>query len=608
MKHSSTYFLFGLSIVFCISLVSCQFKADVDLDNIDMSASVKASLSLPVGSMFVKVGDFLQDTTVKQITIDEQGRYLLLDTFNFTRSYHPINLEEYIASTSSKLNVTEKIDQIVEQMKQTYPNLPLENLTLPFTVPAGVAFDLEFPIDIDLTKMNIDYSYQRVDSIIVDLAHFTSSYSLENMDISWNDIKSIEIVLPDNFRNIDSQRLVLPIQGQNFGYAIPIDLRNFHLVLMKDPDAEVGANNIIDSISLKIRFEIQTSKPLVIQNNQYINYDFELNFIDYSAMFGYFAASNMMRDEVIDKPIEEIWSDWNMFDNLVLPISEPSISLVVNHTLALPMKVNYQQLYATSATGERRDATFDEAKSQKSKVVHLPAQIKVTDPLDKHAIDTLHLDYTNENGNIDTLFTIHPDKLSYSFSVEPDTDSDIKQFRITDDTDILLKAILRVPFTFNNGVDISYSDTITGINLTSMQIDSLLEEIHFVEDLKDTELKLFIIAENTIPFDIYGNFTLLDAQNNTVVLSSMENNTINLHLQYPESIVNGVASVASKNVIEIKLNADDLDAIASINKIAFDATLGDNQQEVHLTPAASIRLQIALAANIDAIIDLNELF
>ena len=51
----------------------------------------------------------------------------------------------------------------------------------------------------------------------------------------------------------------------------------------------------------------------------------------------------------------------------------------------------------------------------------------------------------------------------------------------------------------------------------------------------------------------------------------------------------------------------DFEALASVKYIVFDATLGGNLDPVKLTSEASLRIQLGVTADIDAIIDLEEI-
>ena len=603
--------IISLSCILALSYcwVGCSLKADLDWKNIDWTTSVNTSLSLPIGSMSAKLGDFLGASQFPQITIDEQGRYAFMDTIRYEHAYHPIDLSEYATTTHASWDISEQLYQLKESLTSIYPWLGfVETIPLPITLPAGIAFDMEFPIDIDLSKLNIDYRYQRVDSVIVNLAQFTSQYTLENIDFKWSDIKSIQLILNENIHHADGDTLNLPLDGKDFGQPMPIDIRDFHLILMKDPMAQSGPENIVDSIRLKIRFSIETSQPLVIDHNQHISYDFSLDFFDFSAMFGYFEASTLIRDVMTETLISDFWSGWKLFNDWVLPISEPSIKLFVDHSLAVPLVINLKHLYVLSENGERRSLTFDDSFTQTAKTIHLPSQIAVTDPLDKRASDSIILDYTPENGNLDTLFTIHPHKLAYELDVTADSCTEMKQFRITNNTDINLTAAMNIPFAFNKNVQITYRDTIDNINLTQLQLDSLLAETQIIKKLESAVLQLIVVVENTIPFNIKGELTLYNANNEVVTLSSMQSSSLNLSINYPEDITNGIVTKPSINTLPVlTITEEDFEALSSIKYIVLDAKLGDNIDAVQLTPKAALRIQLGIVADVDAIIDLEEM-
>lgn len=627
----------GCIVLLCSSFVGC--KADIDLSEVDWTTSVNASLSLPVGSVSAKIGDFLGVSQFPQITVDTMGRYVYMDTITSSNEYHPIELEDLVARTTSRWNVADEIGKILTQLQEYDPRIiqaiqffypdfkDFNSIPLPITLPieyyikylhgTPLTFSLDFPIDIDLTKLNVDFNYRRVDSIIVNQAHFTAAFTQENFGIAWNDIKNVEILLSDNFQKIDSV-LTLEIDHKDYGQELPLDLQDFHLILMEDPTKESSGDNIEKIIRLTIRFTFEIDHDIHIDRNQYIGYDFQVDLIDYKAMFGYFAAQELLRDEKTDLPISELWSGWELFEDWVLPISEPSVKFEVDHTLGLPLAVNLQHLYVESKEGERRNATFDINKQQKSDTLHLAAQIAMDDPLDKRAYHTIHLNDSAERGNIDTLFSITPHTISYAFSVDADTTAHINQYRITDNTAINMKVMIKVPFAFNDSVDISYQGTIEDVELTGMQLDSLLNEVQLIDTIEHSKLQLVAVIENTIPFKITGDFTLYNANNEIVYLSSMRDSTntpiessIKLTINCPDNIhaEKGTAlapSVTSQSLLTI--NHTDFELLETVKYITFEAQLGENQQPVCLTPDASVNIKLGITADVNAILDLKELF
>lgn len=627
MKNSFIYFFVACLALFSLFLNSCVEK-EVDLTNIDTTTSVQTSLALPIGSMTFKFRDFIGSKTIPHITIDEEGRYVFMDTIVSSKEYHPVDMSALVTRTNSQWNVADELGKIIDQLLAVNPmigtyfpglkdiesipetgfSLPIE-LILKMSSQESFKFSLDFPIDIDLKLLNENAEYQRVDSVMVRHADFTASFTTHNFDLLWEDIVSAEIFLSDNFRNIDPI-LTLPLEGKGYDQAIPINLDNFNLILMKDPSLPSSGDNIEDTIHLSIRFTFDLKHDLTIYNDQYIGYDFHVNLIDYSAMYGYFAAHELMYDEMIETPLTQLWSGWEMFESWVLPISEPSVRLEVDHTLAVPLIADLKHLYVTSKDGQRRDATFDANKQQKSKPIHIDTQIAVDDPLEKTSHAEIQLDYTEEWGNIDTLFTIPMHAISYAFSICSDTTSAMKQYRILDNTRVNIKTMIKVPFAFQEGINLTYKDTIHNIDIAAMNLDSLLASTLLKGDSINANLNLYLVVENSLPFKVDGQFTFLDANNNVVKLNTMTDSVATLTLDYPNAVVDGITTEPSINNIEVPLQLynEDFETISTIKSIVFEAHLGENMHDVNLTPEASVKIKLGIAANVKAIMDLSELF
>ena len=247
MKNSFGYILIACIALVSLCLNSCVEK-DVDLTNIDATTSVQTSLALPIGSMTFKFGDFIGSNTIPQITIDEEGRYVFMDTIVASEEYHPVDMSALVTHTHSQWNVADELGKIIDQLLAVNPmigtyipglkdidSIPETGFPLPIELilkmfsQESFKFSLDFPIDIDLKLLNEKAEYQRVDSVMVRHADFTSSFTTHNFDLPWEDIVSAEIFLSDNFRNIDPI-LTLPIEGKDYGQSIPINLEHFNLI------------------------------------------------------------------------------------------------------------------------------------------------------------------------------------------------------------------------------------------------------------------------------------------------------------------------------------------------------------------------------------------
>lgn len=577
--------------IFCCSLLLHSCNADVDLNNIDTSTSVKASLALPIGSIRAELGDFIGDTTISNIGIKDSC-YIYRDTFKTTRPFHPIDLSSYISDAHSSMNIR-------RHLIMKHPELA----ALPFIpIPADTSFYIDFVMPFKFDGINDDLENQRMDSAIIAQASFISNIKTEGFSsLSWDEIQRVEILLnPQTFRR-PSMSLDVPVKGYGFDSDIPINVDDFHLIMMKDPQGEPSYQNIIDSTFFTLRFHFRTKQSHIITDDAAITYTMQINFIEYHAIFGYFKASNKMRDERYDVPFTEFWEDWGLLDGFILPVREPSVFIGVDHTMAIPLLVDLQTLSIKSKEGEERFVTFD---GSKQKQVKLPPRIQVTDPLTMHAYDTIKIGYAPADGNLKDIMTIHPDFLSYSYNVDADTTyTDMKQYRIVDDSDIHLSIGVDIPFKFNPGTKLFYGETITGINIEPYDLDSLIEEVEIIDTINDAKLILFLTMENYIPFAVTGTFEFLDEAGVVIPFEGVDSIT----LSYP-TVSNYIATEPGKYSLEIPVSREELDKISSIKAIKYYLTLGDNTEPVDLKTSAALKIYIGVKADVDAVLNFESLF
>ena len=608
MKQIFSYLLAGYACLLMTCLVGCE--ADVDLSNVDMTAAVKADIALPIGSMKVHFGDFIGDTTIQHIHIDEQGRYVFYDTIEFSEIYHEVDITEYTSYLESTLDIRKRLEE-------QYPSLA----NLP-AIPAHTPFYIDFPITLKLNNMNDDVKNQRIDSIIVDWAQFHSKFDIEGIDLSWDEVKKIEIRLSEDFRRSQGKVLEVPSKGYGFNTDIPILVDDFHLILMRDPKATPSNSNVKDSTSFTMRFYIEPTKALTIEKGDKIRYNFELDFINYSAVFGYFDASNKMYDAVEDYLLADAWSGWSTLNGLMLPLREPKLTFHVNHTLAMPLIVNLEELNVLAEDSvTRKEATFN---GQPSTRILLPNQISLSDPLDKRAVDTIVLDYTDAWGNLDELFKIHPIWASYSYYIEADTTTDMKQFRITDDTHIYVDAAIEAPLDFDDGVNVVYSDTIDSIYIeeftlkslllsmdstTEINVDSTYDAVDSILDVQDCHLQLFLTLENYIPFEVMGSFRFYNENDSLITFNGDSTRTqYDILLDCPTDIVDGEVVTPVENELVLAIAKGDFKNISSIRKIVFTASIGKNAVPAKLTTNSALCAYIGVAADVSAIVDVQSLF
>ena len=589
MKQLFTHFVCMAAIVAGLMCSGCEAK--VDLGNIDKSASVKAELALPIGSIRAKMGDFLGDSVINNLSVDETGCYVYCDTFYNRKSFHEIDLSSYISDAHAKLPIR-------QHLLAQYPELSI----LPFIpLPADTTFYMDFVMPFKFDGINSSMGEQRLDSMIVSMASFASNITTSGFSsLTWDEITKLELILnPETFRR-ESMSVEIPVKGYDFGKTIYIDVDNFNLNLMKDIHQAPSIENIIDSTSFTLRFHFHTKRDHIITDEAAIEYSLQLDFIHYDAVFGYFKASHLMRDERKDVPLSEYWEDWSALDGFMLPVREPSVYLAIEHAIAIPLRLELYELSLKDKDGKEKQVSFD---GQPSKSVLLAPDIQVTDPLTAHSRDTIWLDHTPANGNLADIMTIHPEYISYSFDVSADTTYDMPQYRLVDDTDIHLTMGANIPFKFNPGTKLFFTDTLTDLNIDRLSLDSLVENVELIDTIKDAKLSLFLTFENYIPFAVTAELDFLDEMGEIVAFEGMND----IALAYPK-VENHVAVEPGKSNVEIAVSYSDLDKLASISALRYSLTLGDNTDPVDLREDAALKIYVGVKANVDMVMDFESLF
>ena len=595
MKHVRPRQTFLYMFALCTLFISCN--SNINLNDIDTSASLSTSLALPLGSMNIKLGDFIGDSTIQGLYVDQEGKYHYSHNIPFSHSVTFDDIIDKVDPLHCKFDVKECIQA----------SLPAYASLDEFTLPSNSKFTLTLPVALSLKALKEDFNYYRLDSLAMNYANFLISISLENVDIQWKDITNMSILIKEGFSHKDGKKIRIPIEEFHFDQDIPCQINDFHVVFMKDPQDAPSMSNMLDTIHMDILFDMHTSQPLTVKSNQHIYYDITLDTFEYDAIFGYIKEPKLLSDSVIDKPLQNLWSDWNLLNGMVLPIRKPSITFTIEHGLSIPLAIDFNELSVSTIDGTRKYATFDGAESTR---LAFPSKIPLNSPYTTTTTDTILLDYTDAHGNIDELFTIHPDLVSYNYNIGIDSTSTQKQYRITHNTNFYMNLGIDLPIEFNPNVQISYSDTIRDIDLTTLQLDSLLSEIEFVEDLETAELQLLLNISNWIPFNVSGSFTFYNASNQTVTLSDMDKEFIELTIACP-TIVNtetGIVEAPKETNIFLRITKEDFESLASVKYIVFTAKLGDNPYPVALTPNSAIKIRAGVTTKLKAIINMEKLF
>lgn len=608
----------------CVFLNSCQ--ADVDLNNIDTTASVKAKLATPIGHMSVSIGDFLGDGTmgIYVDTLEHKGVLTFKDTFTIARKFHDIDLSQYVSSTTLKMNV---FDQLAD---------------VPFFIDgkitgADVQIPLVFPVNLKLSGINHNESYQRIDSVQVENARFISNISvMGGLPLEWEWIDKVELTLGSNFHRADGTVLTIYDSARDKGYGynqdIEINVDNFSLDLMKRKDADMLPKdywgNVIDSCNMKVTMYVtipSTAGQITIPAGAGFSYDLSVKELNYKAVWGMFEASGDMSnaDEI---SLSESWDAWEMLGDMRLPFAEPSIRMDVTTQIAGALRMQGDYLYVIGRNGEKVYATFNQEDQEQ--LISKPFLPDNWLPLNSQIGDssTMHLLFDKHplNGHIDRLFTVLPDKLGYKFDVDFDRET-TPQIRISDNTNIRIDAICNLPFIFNEGVALNYGDTMAlNSDLSGLSLDSMLADIEMIDTISAAELKLALAIESTIPLQMKAVLRCLDAEGNVLMnpidstkpfLLTEQDTILIPSPTYTHDKASNSWNVSTNKMVEtITVDEQKMEVISNIHQIVYNVSLDDkameeayknNYDNIKLTEHERLRIFIGIGADVEAILKLN---
>jgi hypothetical protein len=617
-----TIYLLTTACIIGLGWMMQSCEADVDLNNVDTSIEVDANIATPVGSMHATLGDFVGNGTWGLFT--EDGKLTFKDTFSIERKFHKLDLSQYISDAQLNMDV--------------YKNLNLGAVGGLIVTPPDKDqhTKLEFNLTMTLKGINdtnkIKTQHQRLDRAFIKNASFISNISRTGgLPLEWEWIDSVTIDMDSAFFHREAGNVVkVYSRGDNGGYGknMTINVDEFMLDLMTNPNPSHYSqywSNVKDFCQFRINMYITIPRATTLQvpANAGFQYNLGVQFIDYHAVWGMFEPSADMSDEN-EVVIADEWGPWKDFQSAKLPFANPRVDLQITTQIAGALKLTGNYLY-TANNSEQIYALFDGSKTLYrtfSPEEYLPLTSQIGES------KTMHYEFSKEkdHGQIDRLFSIHPEKLGYKFQISFD-ESATPQIRITDNTSIHVDAVCTLPFEFNEGVVFDYSDTIKGIDLSMLNLDTLLADVDIIDTLEKASATLALTFINDIPFQIKGVFTCLDENNNVIIdpktekpFLITENDTVLIPSpKYTYSTSTWIPE-AVKLTEMIHVDREDLPTLRAIKSIAFYALLDDKSLSdvfeqaadpkvgdftTKLTDGEGLRIKIAVGANAEAILNFD---
>lgn len=612
-------------LLFC--LMGALFTAchsDVNLNNIDKTTELELGIALPIGSVSATVGDFIGN--VNNIFIDSlnnKGVVTWKDTFKIERNYHQIDLSEYISSKDFYLNVYDKL----EASHLIGANGKITGIGMPVT--------LHFDLPLKLTGINDATMHRRIDSALINNASFASIITPQDLPLEWEWVDEVKLNLGSNISRPSGNTMVVYKKGENtagFNQSIPTTVDNFSLCMMKnrnlDPtkDQQKYASNVIDSLMFGIdfTFTVPAGKVVDVPATAKFRYNLSVQFIDYTAIWGMFTQSTDMYDEDVIDLNKEGWGELSFIQTSCLPFADPKIDMHVITKVAGAMVMQGDYLFAEDVDGNRSYADFD--GSPKRYIYFTPEQY--LDPITSTIGDSttnmvVLFDKDPTRGHIDRLFANMPQKLGYKFNINFNFQQ-TPQIRIVPNTGVRIEAACTLPLIFNEGLFINYTDTIEDINLTQLSIDSLLADVPSIDTLKTSNLKLVLKAENTLPLSVKAAMRCLDENGQIIMDPENPNKPLCLFPEdtiriappkYTYSLGNWNMANPGETTIIASLTKQSLSVVPQIKRIVLSAIVDDEALQyayqqgifnVRITQDAGLKLKIGLAAQVGAVLNLNE--
>ena len=576
MKQRTLHCLFLIAMV-GIGLAGCH--SDVNLGDVTVDSKVNARLSLPIGEVSATFGDLIGLVNEGVgISINEDGVLEYNIWQHYDREFHKIVLTDYVGNVEK--------DMLIQSVN---PSLVM--------IPAATEVDVPFELVINFGGVNDDLSDERLDSMVIEEARFTTKISTKNLTITDNDIQKVVLELGPQFRRGKGKSVELP--DFHLDQDVPIVLDDFTLVMMADETKDPGNDNVVNQANIRFILTLKTGENVVIAANSGFHFTFKVEFMEYSALYGYFEPGNQTSHaDVIDVPFSIPGGE-----AMVLPIKEPQITLKFTYGLSMPLSVRVNEISAYHSDGTKTYATWGGSSSS---LLQLYSVLPINAPLDATIQDSsIMMNKEPQNGAIDRFFLKEVQKLGYDYKIEVDKNRVVngavmKQYRMTQNTQFGLDFNFKMPFVFNPGLNVSYADTIQDIDLSRADLDSLAAMTKgVITKIDSAELSLYIVIENNIPVDMQLDATFLDEDNSPLALDQLKD------IEIEGATMSGSQVTAAKTVKTVAIHTEDFDKIAKTKAIKFRARIGDDQKPSTFLADQKLKIKLGVTGDVQAVLNLE---
>ena len=566
----------SLVVFFACALLACDPK--IDFDNIDPSVKTEMGIALPVGEFGITLGDLIP-TNEGVLSVNEQGVYQLSAGFDFSQTIDDIDVSQYAATTEKTLFISESLN-----------NLPA--IAGPLTLP------LEFELKMGMDGVNQTLQDERIDSMRLTSATLIANIN-QNFGLSANNIQKAELILSDDFHRAAGNTIDLPFTSFNTPTNITLD--NFSINFVKDPTLPASDDNVKDTITLTLRLTVNLAagEMITLNTNSKFTVNVTVRINDYEAVYGRLVSNTEVGIQDCLE-LSEMWEGFSNLQNFHLNLYDPTIAFDLTTSIGTPIRFHLTEFKSENQDGtEVRYAQFNGSNEYE---VSLPNYVKVTDSYDQTATNTIV--FNRENGNIGRLFGNSPARFCYNLGIIPEARNGSDQQRIVKGRNFFQATVkMTLPFAFDEGVSLEYKDTIP-VDFSAVNLDSLLEEVEFIDNVEIRQLHLVLGLQNTLPFDVDASFAFLNANQQDLDIRPTEDGAI--HIAGPKEYGSN-GPIPGVGNTELVVNDEMVDKLKDVRYLVFNISAKDPQSNLYpltLEPENGLKIKIALTADVAAYMNL----
>ena len=565
----------SLVVFLACALLACDPK--IDFDNIDPSVKTEMGIALPVGEFGITLGDLIP-TNEGMLSVNENGVYQLSAGFDFSQTIDDIDVSQFAATKEETLFISESL------------NLPA--IIGPLTLP------LEFELKMGMDGVNQTLQDERIDSMRLTSATLIANIN-QNFGLSASNIQKAELILSDDFHRAAGNTIDLPFTSFNTPTNIVLD--NFSINFLKDPTLPASDDNVKDTITLTLRLTLNVAagETITLNSNSKFTVNVSVRIDDYEAIYGRLVSNTEVGIQDCLE-LSEMWEGFSNLQNFHLNLYDPTIAFDLTTSIGTPIRFHLTELKSENQDGT--DIRYAQFNGSNEYEVSLPNYVKVTDSYDQTATNTIV--FNRENGNIGRLFGNSPARFCYNLGIIPEARNGSDQQRIVKGRNFFqATAKMTLPFSFDEGVSLEYKDTLP-VDFSAVNLDSLLEEVEFIDNVEIRQLHLLLGLQNTLPFDVDVSFAFLNANQQDLDIRPTEDGAI--HIAGPKEYGSN-GPIPGVGNTELVVNDEMVDKLKDVRYLVFNISAKDPQSNLYpltLEPENGLKIKIALTADVAAYMNL----